>query len=231
MTEVMKSSPPQPIITQSATVTKITFGGPHRSPPAFSSAEATAKLLPESTSGPPGEKPSVSDILKISMMEAEIDPSTEPMVVDSSSDCDPLGKTLEVQAVSGTLDSGQFISSSGVSIHHSHTKSRQFGCVEGLAAQSSKDDLEVIEVRPGFIVPTPTVSSIRTDPSLISHAQVIPQYAILPDSSQSNVVVEPSGFLEITNYTSQQLEDDIPMEQEVDSSNDEAAAASPPDQS
>ncbi|CAG00897.1 unnamed protein product [Tetraodon nigroviridis] len=226
-----KTASSQPIITQSATVTKITFGGPHRSPPAFSSAEATAKLLPESTSGPPGEKPSVSDILKISMMEAEIDPSTEPMVVDSSSDCDPLGKTLEVQAVSGTLDSGQFISSSGVSIHHSHTKSRQFGCVEGLAAQSSKDDLEVIEVRPGFIVPTPTVSSIRTDPSLISHAQVIPQYAILPDSSQSNVVVEPSGFLEITNYTSQQLEDDIPMEQEVDSSNDEAAAASPPDQS
>ena len=60
--------------------------------------------------------------------------------------------------------------------------------------------------------------------------QVIPQYSILPDSSQSNVVVEPSGFLEITNYTSQQLEEDSPMEQEVDSSNDEAAAASPPDQ-
>lgn len=63
-----------------------------------------------------------------------------------------------------------------------------------------------------------------------SHLQVIPQYSILPDSSQSNVVVEPSGFLEITNYTSQQLEEDSPMEQEVDSSNDEAAAASPSDQ-
>lgn len=60
--------------------------------------------------------------------------------------------------------------------------------------------------------------------------QVIPQYSILPDSSQSNVVVEPSGFLEITNYTSQQLEEDSPMEQEVDSSNDEATAASPSDQ-
>lgn len=90
----------------------------------------------------------MSDILKISMMEAEIDPSTEPMVVDSSSDCGPLGKTLEVQAVSGTLDSGQFISSSGVSIHHPHTKSRPFGCVQG-----SKDDLEVIEVRGTFSIP------------------------------------------------------------------------------
>ncbi|XP_029956578.1 BRCA2-interacting transcriptional repressor EMSY isoform X2 [Salarias fasciatus] len=189
-TDKMASS--QPIITQSATVTKITFGGSHHS-------EAAAKLLPESSSGPAGEKPSVSDILKISMMEAEIDPSTEPMVVDSSSDCGPLGKALEVRAVSGTLDSGQFISSSGAGVRHSHAKPPPFGRVA-----QSKEDLEVIEV--------------------------IPQYSILPDSSQSNVVVEPSGFLEITNYTSQQLEEDSPMEQEVDSSNDEAAAASPPDQ-
>ncbi|XP_062289561.1 BRCA2-interacting transcriptional repressor EMSY isoform X2 [Scomber scombrus] len=200
-TEKVASS--QPIITQSATVTKISFGSSHHSTPVFSSGEATAKLLPESSSGPSGEKPSVSDILKISMMEAEIDPSTEPMVVDSSSDCGPLGKALAVQAVSGTLDSGQFISSSGASMHHSHTKPQQFSCMQGLTAQRSKEDLEVIEV--------------------------IPQYSILPDSSQSNVVVEPSGFLEITNYTSQQLEEDSPMEQEVDSSNDEATAASPPD--
>ncbi|XP_041657494.1 BRCA2-interacting transcriptional repressor EMSY isoform X2 [Cheilinus undulatus] len=199
-----KTSSSQPIITQSATVTKITFGSSHHSSPVFSSGEAAAKLIPESSSGPSGEKSSVSDILKISMMEAEIDPSTEPMVVDSSSDCGPLGKALEVQAVSGTLDSGQFISSSGTSMHHSHTKPQQFSCMPTLAAQRSKEDLEVIEV--------------------------IPQYSILPDSSQSNVVVEPSGFLEITNYTSQQLEEDSPMEQEVDSSNDEAAAASPPDQ-
>ncbi|KAM3601078.1 uncharacterized protein V6R79_007369 [Siganus canaliculatus] len=198
------ASSQQPIITQSATVTKITFGSGHHSSPVFSSGEAAAKLIPESSSGSSGDKQSVSDILKISMMEAEIDPSTEPMVVDSSSDCSPLGKAMEVQAVSGTLDSGQFISSSGTSLHHSHSKSQQFSCMQGLTAQRSKEDLEVIEV--------------------------IPQYSILPDSSQSNVVVEPSGFLEITNYTSQQLEDDSPMEQEVDSSNDEAAAASPPDQ-
>uniref|UniRef100_A0A3B3U9X4 BRCA2-interacting transcriptional repressor EMSY n=1 Tax=Poecilia latipinna TaxID=48699 RepID=A0A3B3U9X4_9TELE len=177
------ASSQQPIITQSATVTKITFGSSHHPTPVFSSGEAAAKLLPESSSGPSGDKPSVSDILKISMMEAEIDPSTEPMVVDSSSDRGPLGKTLDVQSVSGTLDSGQFISSSGASIRWLQ----------------------------------------------INHV-VIPQFSILPDSSQSNVVVEPSGFLEITNYTSQQLEEDSPMEQEVDSSNDEAAAASPAEQ-
>uniref|UniRef100_A0A3Q4H5T5 EMSY transcriptional repressor, BRCA2 interacting n=1 Tax=Neolamprologus brichardi TaxID=32507 RepID=A0A3Q4H5T5_NEOBR len=180
--------------TPPATVTKITFGSSHHSSPVFSSGEASAKLIPESSSGPSGDKPSVSDILKISMMEAEIDPSTEPMVVDSSSDCGPLGKALEVQAVSGTLDSGQFISSSGAAMHHSHSKPQQFSCLQGLAAQRSKEDLESGK------------------------------------KNQSNVVVEPSGFLEITNYTSQQLEEDSPMEQEVDSSNDEATAASPPDQ-
>ncbi|XP_068600585.1 BRCA2-interacting transcriptional repressor EMSY [Brachionichthys hirsutus] len=168
----------QPIITQSATVTKITFG-----------SEAAAKPVPESSSGSSGGgEPSVSDILKISMMEAEID----PVVVDSSSDSGALGAAVEGRPGSRTLDPGQFISSSGTPVHQSHSKTQQF----------SKDRLEVIEV--------------------------IPQYSILPDSSQSNVVVEPSGFLEITNYTSQQLEEDSPMEQEGDSSNDEAAASSPP---
>uniref|UniRef100_A0A3Q3AJQ7 BRCA2-interacting transcriptional repressor EMSY n=1 Tax=Kryptolebias marmoratus TaxID=37003 RepID=A0A3Q3AJQ7_KRYMA len=221
----------QPIITQSATVTKITFGSSHHSPPVFGSGEAAAKLIPESSSGPSGDKPSVSDILKISMMEAEIDPSTEPMVVDSSSDRGPRAKTLEVQNVSGTLDPGQFISSSGAGV-----KPRQFSCVQGLTAQRSKDDLEVIEV--SFLLQnsagnkSPSRFERRRRPFnerlTLCSTQVIPQYSILPDSSQSNVVVEPSGFLEITNYTSQQLEEDSPMEQEVDSSNDEAAASSPP---
>ncbi|XP_023695976.2 BRCA2-interacting transcriptional repressor EMSY isoform X1 [Paramormyrops kingsleyae] len=193
----------QPIITQGATVTKITFGS-HPSPPVSSSGEAAAKLLPESSSGPSmaPEKPSVSDILKISMMEAEIDPGAEPMVVDSSSDCGSFGKGGS-QVVAAAAASSQLISSSGTSLHHaSHSKPTHggFARIQSLAAQAGKD-VDVI--------------------------QVIPQYSIMPDSSQSNVVVEPSGFLEITNYTSQCLDEESVMDQEVDSSNDEGAAASP----
>uniref|UniRef100_A0A4W5R9L6 BRCA2-interacting transcriptional repressor EMSY n=1 Tax=Hucho hucho TaxID=62062 RepID=A0A4W5R9L6_9TELE len=163
-----------PIITQGASITKITFGGSssNQSPPVSSSGEATVKLVPAepSSSGPSGgEKPSVSDILKISMMEAEIDPSAEPMVVDSSSDCSPYGK--------------------------------------GVGAGG---DLGVKQ------------NNMRYSPP-----QVIPRYSIMPDSSQSNVVVEPSGFLEISNYTSQRLDEESVMEQEVDSSNDEATTVSP----
>lgn len=192
-----KTTPSQPpIITQSATVTKITFGGPHLPSGPYSGAEASAKHLPESSSGAgPSADKSVSDILKISMMEAEIDPCTEPMVVDSSSDCGPLTKALG-PLTKNLGESGSFISSS-------HTKGPQYSCLQSLAAQRSKEDMDVIEV--------------------------IPQYSILPDSSQSSVVVEPSGFLEITNYTSQQLEEDSPMETEADSSNDEATT-SPSDQ-
>uniref|UniRef100_A0A8C1PJQ8 BRCA2-interacting transcriptional repressor EMSY n=1 Tax=Cyprinus carpio TaxID=7962 RepID=A0A8C1PJQ8_CYPCA len=164
----------QPIITQGASVTKITFGA-HQCPPVSSSAEASVKLQPESSSSLTApEKP--SDILKISMMEAEI----EPMVVDSSSDCGPLTKTPSASPL---------ISSSKQTLAH------------GAFGRVKSKDLDII--------------------------QVIPQYSIMPDSSQSNVVVEPSGFLEISDYTSQRLDEEAAMEQEVDSSNDEGAAASP----
>ncbi|XP_016344747.1 BRCA2-interacting transcriptional repressor EMSY-like isoform X2 [Sinocyclocheilus anshuiensis] len=159
----------QPIITQGAAVTKITFGA-HQCPPVSSSGEASVKLQPESSSSHTAPE-KTSDILKISMMEAEI----EPMVVDSSSDCGPLTKTPSASPL---------ISSSKQTLGHVKSK-----------------DLDII--------------------------QVIPQYSIMPDSSQSNVVVEPSGFLEITDFTSQRLDEEAAMEQEVDSSNDEGVAASP----
>ncbi|XP_066555617.1 BRCA2-interacting transcriptional repressor EMSY isoform X3 [Amia ocellicauda] len=191
----------QPIITQGATVTKITFGS-HQAPTVSkpSSGEAAAKLVPLTVPGPgqAAEKPSVSDILKISMMEAQIDPSAEPMVVDSSSDCSPFSKGI------GAASAGPLISSSASALlHSSHCKQlphTQFSRIQSLAVQKSKE-IDVI--------------------------QVIPQYSITPDSSQSNVVVEPSGFLEITDFTSQRLDEETVMEQEVDSSNDEGPEASP----
>ncbi|KAK6486225.1 BRCA2-interacting mRNAional repressor EMSY-like isoform X2 [Huso huso] len=203
----------QPIITQGATVTKITFGS-HQpatiSKPA--SGEAAAKLSPVSSTSPApsSEKSSVSDILKISTLEAQIDPSVEPMVVDSSSDC----TFSKGAAASQIVASGQLISSTASPVVQSSQSKQlqqslggagtslhgQFTRIQNLPAQKSKE-VDII--------------------------QVIPQYSITPDSSQSNVVVEPSGFLEITNFTSQSLEEETVMEQEVDSSNDEGMEASP----
>ncbi|KAM4846193.1 BRCA2-interacting transcriptional repressor EMSY isoform 12-T12 [Thomomys bottae] len=58
-------------------------------------------------------------------------------------------------------------------------------------------------------------------------SQAIPQYAI-PCHSSSNVVVEPSGLLELNNFTSQQLdEDETAMDQDVDSGTEDGADPSP----
>ncbi|KAG7252213.1 hypothetical protein CRUP_014499, partial [Coryphaenoides rupestris] len=210
----------QPIITQNATVTKITFGGSHHSSsPHFGAARgdpgvamaalAAAKLAAVASAAaaePGSSKTSVSDILKISMMEAEIDPSVEPMVVDSSSDRKALSDHagggvgtggLTVPTASDMLDAGQLISSTGPAAHLKAGRSGPFGRLQGMAGQRSKEeDMDVIE---------------------------------------SNVVVEPSGFLEITNYTSQQLDHDCPMmEPEGDSSSsssgneDDRSPAGPP---
>ncbi|XP_028655364.1 BRCA2-interacting transcriptional repressor EMSY isoform X1 [Erpetoichthys calabaricus] len=203
----------QPIITQGATVTKITFGS-HQAPPLSkqSTGEADAKSAPVTSVNThhSSEKSTVSDILKISMIEAQIDPHVEPMVVDSSSDCSTFSKNIDVSHIVGA---SQLISSTASSVvQSSHTKQLQQSIGSGSSLQSQFTRIQSLPVQKS------------KDVDVI---QVIPQYSITPDSSQSNVVVEPSGFLEITNFTSQRLDDDTGMEQEVDSSNDEGTEASP----
>lgn len=61
----------------------------------------------------------------------------------------------------------------------------------------------------------------------LSFFQTIPQYSI-PCHSSSNVVVEPSGLLELNNFTSQRLDDEeTAMEQDVDSSTEDGTEPSP----
>lgn len=76
----------QPIITQGSSVTKITFEG--RQPPTvtkITGGSSVPKLTSPVTSISPiqaSEKTAVSDILKMSLMEAQIDTNVEHMVVD-----------------------------------------------------------------------------------------------------------------------------------------------------
>lgn len=104
----------QPIITQSATVTKITFGGVHHqqqqqaahAPPVPSDE---AELAGEPASGPAVDgEASVSDILKISMMEAQIDPGTEPVLVDSSGERPSLAQALEAKRAAAAVAAQHF---------------------------------------------------------------------------------------------------------------------------
>lgn len=89
----------QPIITQGSSVTKITFEG--RQPPTvtkISGGSSVPKLTSPVTSIPPiqaSEKTAVSDILQMSLMEAQIDTNVEHMVVD------PPKKALATSVLAG----------------------------------------------------------------------------------------------------------------------------------
>lgn len=89
----------QPIITQGSSVTKITFEG--RQPPTvtkISGGSSVPKLTSPVTSLSPiqaSEKTAVSDILQMSLMEAQIDTNVEHMVVD------PPKKALATSVIAG----------------------------------------------------------------------------------------------------------------------------------
>ncbi|EPY89501.1 hypothetical protein CB1_000103025 [Camelus ferus] len=125
------------------------------------------------------EKTAVSDILKMSLMEAQIDTNVEHIVVD------PPKKALATSMLTGVPTTGQFMR------------------IQNVGQKKAEES-------PAEII-----------------IQAIPQYAI-PCHSSSNVVVEPSGLLELNNFTSQQLDDDeTAVEQDIDSSTEDGTEPSP----
>ncbi|XP_042202434.1 BRCA2-interacting transcriptional repressor EMSY-like [Callorhinchus milii] len=76
----------------------------------------------------------------------------------------------------------------------------------------------------------PSVTQDKSELSADILIQSIPQYSI-PSQSSSNVVVEPSGLLDITDFTSQRLAEEesvqySAMDHDVDSSNEEGTEPS-----
>lgn len=91
----------QPFVSQGSAVTKITFEG--HQPPTVSKAslsDCLPKLTPALASILPSvsmaDKASVADILKMSMMEADIDTNVEPMIVDPPCKVTPIIKPMPV---------------------------------------------------------------------------------------------------------------------------------------
>lgn len=91
----------QPLVSQGSAVTKITFEG--HQPPTVSKAtvsECLPKLTPALASLLPAmqlsDKASVADILKMSMMEADIETNVEPMIVDPPNKAAPIIKPMPV---------------------------------------------------------------------------------------------------------------------------------------
>ncbi|XP_036751291.2 BRCA2-interacting transcriptional repressor EMSY isoform X8 [Manis pentadactyla] len=223
----------QPIITQGSSVTKITFEG--RQPPTvtkITGGSSVPKLTSPVTSISPiqaSEKTAVSDILKMSLMEAQIDTNVEHIVVD------PPKKALATSMLTG--EAGSLPSTHVVVAGMANSTPQQQKCRESCSSPSAVAVGTSLTTRkidaPG--VPTTgqfmRIQNVGQKKAEESPAEIIiqaiPQYAI-PCHSSSNVVVEPSGLLELNNFTSQQLDDDDPaMEQDMDSSTEDGTEPSP----
>ncbi|KAM9039243.1 BRCA2-interacting transcriptional repressor EMSY isoform X5 [Sarcophilus harrisii] len=220
----------QPIITQGSSVTKITFEG--RQPPTvtkITGGNSVPKLAVPVTGISPmqaSEKTAVSDILKMSMMEAQIDTNVEHLVVDSPN------KAIATNKLPGEADSSP--STQVVAVGLATSTPQQQKCRESCSSPSSIGPSLTRKIEaPG--VPTTgqfiRIQNIGQKKAEESPAEIIiqtiPQYSI-PCHSSSNVVVEPSGFLELNNFTSQQLdEDETVLEQDLDSSTEEGTEPSP----
>ncbi|XP_066894566.1 BRCA2-interacting transcriptional repressor EMSY isoform X8 [Kogia breviceps] len=221
----------QPVITQGSSVTKITFEG--RQPPTvtkITGGSSVPKLTSPVTSISPiqaSEKTAVSDILKMSLMEAQIDTNVEHMVVD------PPKKALATSMLTG--EAGSLPSTHVVVAGMANSTPQQQKCRESCSSPSAvgpplttrKIDAPGVPTTGQFMrIQNVGQKKAEESPAEII-IQAIPQYAI-PCHSSSNVVVEPSGLLELNNFTSQQLDDDeTAMEQDIDSSTEEGTEPSP----
>uniref|UniRef100_A0A2K6LGF5 BRCA2-interacting transcriptional repressor EMSY n=2 Tax=Rhinopithecus TaxID=542827 RepID=A0A2K6LGF5_RHIBE len=221
----------QPIITQGSSVTKITFEG--RQPPTvtkITGGSSVPKLTSPVTSISPiqaSEKTAVSDILKMSLMEAQIDTNVEHMIVD------PPKKALATSMLSGEAVS--LPSTHMVVAGMANSTPQQQKCRESCSSPSTvgsslttrKIDAPAVPATGQFMrIQNVGQKKAEESPAEII-IQAIPQYAI-PCHSSSNVVVEPSGLLELNNFTSQQLDDEeTAMEQDIDSSTEDGTEPSP----
>uniref|UniRef100_A0A0U1RPK1 EMSY, BRCA2-interacting transcriptional repressor n=1 Tax=Mus musculus TaxID=10090 RepID=A0A0U1RPK1_MOUSE len=166
------------------------------------------------------EKTAVSDILQMSLMEAQIDTNVEHMVVD------PPKKALATNVLTGeagALPSTHVVVAGMTKCRESCSSPSAVGPplttrkIEAAGVPTTGQFMRIQNVGQKKAEESPTEIII----------QAIPQYAI-PCHSSSNVVVEPSGLLELNNFTSQQLDDDeTAMEQDIDSSTEDGTEPSP----
>ncbi|XP_066477924.1 BRCA2-interacting transcriptional repressor EMSY isoform X2 [Tiliqua scincoides] len=224
----------QPIITQGSSVTKITFEG--HQPPTVSkvaSVSAVPKLAPPLPSLFPAQVPAktaVADILKMSMMEAQIDTSVDRMLVDPPNNKASPASSLTSEAESSPA-SVLRVATVGAATAVAASVLQQPKHLDSASSPPSLSE------RKQTVAATPATSQfIRIQNIAPKKAeeipaeiliQTIPQYSVACHST-SNVVVEPSGLLELNNFTSQRLdEEETVMEQDVDSSTEDGAEPSP----
>lgn len=219
---------------QGSTVTEITFEG-HEPP--FISKVAGGSSMPKLamlvTSLFPMQastETAVADILRVSMVEAQIDANIEHTIVDPPNKATSTSKSAS-EAESSSCTQGLRVAAVGMMApsipqQQTHAESSSSPPAVGPALTERKLDAQGIPTTNQFIH-IQNISQKKAEESSSEIVQTIPHYSI-PCHSSSNVVVEPSGLLELNNFTSQRLDDeDTVMEQDMDSSTEDGTEPSP----
>ncbi|XP_039560359.1 BRCA2-interacting transcriptional repressor EMSY isoform X6 [Passer montanus] len=174
---------------------------------------------------------SVADILRVSMVEAQIDANIEHTVVDPPNKATSTS-TAASEAESSPCTQGPRVAAVGMTApsipqQQTHTESSSSPPAVGPTLTERKLDARGIPTTNQFIHIQNISQKKAEESSSEIVVQTIPHYPI-PCHSSSNVVVEPSGLLELNNFTSQRLDDEeTAMEQDVDSSTEDGTEPSP----
>ncbi|XP_010169326.1 BRCA2-interacting transcriptional repressor EMSY, partial [Antrostomus carolinensis] len=224
-----------PIITQGSTVTKITFEG--HQPPSVSKVaggSSVPKLALPVTSRFPMQasaKTPVADILRVSMVEAQIDTNIEHTIVD------PPNKAISTSKLASEAESSPCtqvprvtaVGMTATSIPQQQTRAESGSSPPAVGPTLTERKLDAQGMPPtNQFIHIQNISQKKAEEGSSEIViQTIPHYSI-PCHSSSNVVVEPSGLLELNNFTSQRLDDEeTAMEQDVDSSTEDGIEPSP----
>ncbi|XP_017587171.1 PREDICTED: BRCA2-interacting transcriptional repressor EMSY isoform X2 [Corvus brachyrhynchos] len=191
--------------------------------------------LPASSEKQPASQAStetaVADILRVSMVEAQIDANIEHTIVDPPNKATSTSKPAS-EAESSPCTQGPRVAAVGMTApsipqQQTHAESSSSPPAVGPTLTERKLDAQGIPATNQFIHIQNISQKKAEESSSEIVVQTIPHYSI-PCHSSSNVVVEPSGLLELNNFTSQRLDDEeTAMEQDVDSSTEDGTEPSP----
>ncbi|XP_060682299.1 BRCA2-interacting transcriptional repressor EMSY isoform X3 [Hemiscyllium ocellatum] len=209
-----------PIKAQGTTVTKITFGNYQATTiTKMASGSSKSSVMAANYYTVQSSKKSMeTDFLKISIMEAQIGMNEESSSVDASKERKP---TAQKVSSPQSDPSNQFQKPAVAPVlKEQQTKQPPEKMLPPREAEGSGK-----AVQSHFLQIQNLTQEKSSEISADILIQSIPQYSI-PSQSSSNVVVEPSGLLDITNFTSQRIADEesvqySAMEHDVDSSNEE----------
>uniref|UniRef100_A0A8D2QUM1 BRCA2-interacting transcriptional repressor EMSY n=1 Tax=Zosterops lateralis melanops TaxID=1220523 RepID=A0A8D2QUM1_ZOSLA len=226
----------QPQPPQSQMQLPITFEG--REPPFVSKVagdSSVPKLALLVTSVFPMQastETSVADILRVSVVEAQIDANIEHTIVDppnkATSTSNPASEAESSPCTQGPRVAAVGMTAPSIPQQQTHSESSSSPPAVGPALPERKLDARGIPTTNQFIHIQNISQKKAEESSSEIVVQTLPHYSIPSCHSSSNVVVEPSGLLELNNFTSQRLDDEeTAMEQDVDSSTEDGTEPSP----